>query len=229
MKNHHDARATRSRFRRIAVVPALALACAMPVHAAVLAGQQFDDTLELHDSRLRLNGLGLRGVAWIQAFVAGLYVAAPTSDANTILGDTSTKRLRLKMMMDAPSAELLKAIRGGLKKNTTPEEWAAMAPRLAELEARMRGLGEDVHKGDTLDLDWAPKRGLMLAHNQRSLGAPIEGFDFYRGVLKIFIGDKPVDARMRRGLLGGAGVEAARASEPASAMPAQRLSASEQP
>lgn len=223
MNDHHDMRA---HCHRIAAAAALALACALPAQAAVLAGQQFDDTLELHDSRLRLNGLGLRGVAWIQAFVAGLYVAAPTADANVILADPSTKRLRLKMMMDAPAAELLKAIRGGLKKNTTPEEWAAMAPRLAELEARMRGLGEDVHKGDTLDLDWAPRRGLLLAHNQRSLGAPIEGFDFYRGVLKIFIGDKPVDTRMRRGLLGGVPPDASASSVDA---PAQPLSASTQP
>lgn len=210
-----------------ALAATVALACTLPAQAAALAGQQFDDTLQLHDSRLRLNGLGLRGVAWIQAFVAGLYVASPTSDAQAILADPSAKRLRLKMMMDAPAAELAKAIRGGLKKNTTPEEWAAMAPRLAEFEARMRALGSEVRKGDTLDLDWTPSRGLMLAHNQRSLGAPIAGFDFYRGVLKIFIGDKPVDTRMRRGLLGGAAAEAAAASSPDA--PAQPVSASAQP
>ena len=56
--------------------------------AATLEGQQFDDTVVLGQHKLQLNGLGLRGVAWLKAFVAGLYVTTPSRDAAALLAET---------------------------------------------------------------------------------------------------------------------------------------------
>jgi hypothetical protein len=33
-------------------------------------------------------------------------------------------------------------------------------------------------------------------------GKPIAGDDFYRGLLRIWLGDKPVDADLKKGMLG---------------------------
>ena len=63
--------------------------------AATLEGQQFDDTVVLGQHKLQLNGLGLRGVAWLKAFVAGLYVTTPSRDAAALLAETGPRRLRL--------------------------------------------------------------------------------------------------------------------------------------
>lgn len=172
------------------------------VQAAKLEGQRFDDTMVVSDRTLRLNGLGLRGVAWIKAFVAGLYLAAPTRDAAQAMAMQGPKRLRMKMMLEAPSHEFSKAITRGVRKNESDRVQALMADRLNTFVAMVDGMGT-LRVGDTIDLDWLPGQGLQVRLNNRPLGKLVEGEDFYRTILKIFIGDKPVDPRMKEGLLRG--------------------------
>jgi len=41
--------------------------------------------------------------------------------------------------------------------------------------------------------------------NGEPRGKPIAGEDFYRALLRIWLGDKPVDGDLKQGLLGRAG------------------------
>jgi Chalcone isomerase-like len=170
--------------------------------AAKLEGQRFDDTAVVSDRTLRLNGMGLRGVAWIKAFVAGLYLPAPTKDAAQALAMPGPKRLRLRMLMEVSSHEFSKAFDKGVRKNETDKVQAQLAPRMAAFFKVVDGL-QTLRKGDTIDLDFSPGQGMQLRLNNKAIGKPIEGEDFYRAILKIFIGERPVDKRMKEGLLGG--------------------------
>lgn len=170
--------------------------------AATLEGQQFDDTAVLSDRTLRLNGLGLRGVAWVKAFVAGLYLPAPTRDSVQVLTMPGPKRLRLKIMLDAPSHELTKSLTSRIARNETEAAQVQMEERLTRLATHLDSMG-DLRVGDTIDIDFVPERGTVLRLNERFVGTPVAGDDLYRSVLKIFVGDKPVDKRLKEGLLGG--------------------------
>ncbi len=172
------------------------------VQAATLEGQAFDNTTVLSDRTLRLNGLGLRGVAWIKAFVAGLYVAAPSKDASQILAMQGPKRLRLKIMLQAPSHELTKSLTGRIEDHEPETVRAQLGDRLKRLASQIDAIG-DLHPGDTLDLDFLPDQGISLRLNDKVIGTPVAGDDLYRAVLKIFVGEHPVDKRMREGLLRG--------------------------
>lgn len=170
-------------------------------HAARLEGQNFDNTAALAGRTLRLNGVGLRGVAWIKAFVAGLYLTAPSKDGNQILSMPGPKRLRLKIMLEAPSRELSKSLQSRASKE--PEAVRqAMSARVNALSALIDGLNK-VRPGDVLDLDYVPDVGVQLRYNDQNVGKPVEGEDLYRVVLKIFVGERPVDKRMKEGLLRG--------------------------
>lgn len=173
-----------------------------PVMAASLEGQMFDETAVLSDRTLRLNGLGLRGVAWIKAFVAGLYLTAPSKDSAQVLTMPGPKRLRLKIMLDAPSNELTKSLTSRIARHEPEPVKTQIAPRLQNLAALIDGLGE-LKVGDTIDLDFQPDRGTILRHNDKAIGQPVAGDDLYRAVLKIFIGEHPADKRMKEGLLRG--------------------------
>ncbi len=171
-------------------------------HAATLEGQRFDDTVVLADRTLRLNGLGLRGVAWVKAFVAGLYLSAPTRDAAQALAMPGPKRIRLKVMLDAPSKELTRSLTKRIRKYEPAEVQQRLGGRLDQLAALLDGIG-DLKVGDTLDLDYLPGRGVQLQHNSRPVGQAVPGEDLYRAVLKIFVGDNPVDPRMKQGMMRG--------------------------
>lgn len=170
--------------------------------AASLEGQRFDDTAEVSDRTLRLNGLGLRGVAWVKAFVAGLYLSAPARDPAQILAMQGPKRLRLKILLAAPSQELTKSLIRRINRHEPESVKLRLGERLPKLASMIDGLG-DLQVGDTLDLDFVPDKGVSLRLNDKVVGTAIPGEDLYRAVLKIFVGDKPVDARMKEGLLRG--------------------------
>lgn len=167
-----------------------------------LEGQQFDETMTLADRSLRLNGLGLRGVAWIKAFVAGLYLSAPSKDSAQILSMPGPKRIRLKIMLNAPSHELTRSLVGRIEDHEAEAVRARLGDRLGKLASLIDSVG-DLKPGDTLDLDFIPDKGVSLRLNDKLMGQPVAGDDLYRCVLKIFVGDQPVDRRMKEGLLRG--------------------------
>lgn len=171
--------------------------------AATLEGQQFDDTVVLANQTLKLNGLGLRGVAWIKAFVAGLYVSTPSQDAAKIMAAAGPKRMRLKIMLQAPSHELTKSLVRRIQRHGTPETQARLEPRLSKLATQLDSVGE-LNVGDELDMDFLPGKGLVLSHNGKAVGSTIPGEDLYRAVLQIFVGEQAIDPRMKQGLLRGA-------------------------
>lgn len=172
------------------------------VQAAKLEGQRFDDTLRMADKTLLLNGLGLRGVAWIKAFVAGLYLPVRSTDAAQVLRMPGPKRLRLQMLLEASSQELSKAVRRGVSKNETPAAQLALSERVTQFNRSVDAIGT-LQKGDALDVDYLPGQGTQLRFNGKAMGATIPGEDFYQTLLKIFIGERPVDERLKEGLLRG--------------------------
>ena len=57
-------------------------------------------------------------------------------------------------------------------------------------------------EGDVIDFDFVPDRGTTVEVNGRVHGDPIPGADLFQAVLGIFLGERPVDARLKQKLLG---------------------------
>ena len=53
-----------------------------------------------------------------------------------------------------------------------------------------------------ITLDWTGA-GTQLLVQGKPAGRPIEGEDFYRALLRIWLGDKPVQDDLKKALLGG--------------------------
>lgn len=170
--------------------------------AATLEGQRFEPTAQVADRTLRLNGLGLRGVAWVKAFVAALYLPSTTRDASVALSMPGPKRIQLKVMLEAPAAELSKSLNRRVRRHESPAVQDKLASRLAKLTEDINAMGT-LKAGDVIDLDYWPDQGLMLRKNGQQVGRVLAGEDLYRAVLKVFIGDNAIDQRMKDGLLRG--------------------------
>jgi hypothetical protein len=172
--------------------------------AASLEGQKFEDRASVDGKPLALNGLGLRGVAWLKAFVAGLYVAAPSRDPAVLVSQPGPKRLRLRIMVSASSHELTKSLVGRIEDHEPAALQQKLAGRLDQLGKQIDSLGK-LKPGDNIDLDWLPGKGTQLSRNGRPVGEAVAGEDLYGAVLRIFVGDHPVDRRLKAGLLAGGG------------------------
>ncbi|MES2957452.1 MAG: chalcone isomerase family protein [Pseudomonadota bacterium] len=165
-------------------------------------GVAFAGTTTVAGQALELNGVGLRAVAWLKGYAAGLYLSARARSAQQVLAASGAKRLQLRMLLDVDTEEFVKAFDKGVARNTPPAELARLAERMARFDALLRAIGK-VKKRDVIDIDWLPGRGMQLALNDKPRGAPIPGEDLYAALLRIFVGERPTDQELKIGLLGG--------------------------
>lgn len=180
---------------------ALLLFVSTAIPAATIEGQRFDDRIRLADADLTLNGVGLRAVAWFKGYAAGLYLPQKASTRAAVIAQKGPKRIQLKMMVDVGSEEFRKAWDKGMTRNHSAAEYEPMRERIARFSATIAAIGK-LKKGDVIDLDFLPGKGLQLSLNGKPRGEPLPGEDLYAGLLKIFVGNVPVDARLKAGLLG---------------------------
>jgi hypothetical protein len=184
-------------------------ALALPLGAAraasrTLAGQTFAETVTLAGVPLRFNGAGLRAVAWIKGYAAALYLPDTRRDAAAVLALPGPKRLEMRLLMGAPAAELGKAVHKGVARNVSPADQPVLAPALVALDAQVAVAGQ-LKAGDVIHLDFEPAQGTRIRLNGRDLGAPIAEPAFYRALLLVFLGQRPVDPALKAGLLGTSG------------------------
>ena len=174
-----------------------------PLGAAAVRidGFTFDDRLQLAGTDLLLNGVGLRSAAWLKGFAAGLYLRDRTNAPASALTQAGPKRLQMKMILDVEATEFVKAFDKSLNRNNTEAERAALKDRVVQFNRSLEQVGK-IAKGDVVNLDFIPGKGLILSINGTTRGRPLAGEDLYASLLKVFIGDRPVDPKLKAGLLG---------------------------
>jgi hypothetical protein len=194
-------RIVRHPFKRALAAALLLVAAA--ASATRIEGRTFDDRIRLADTDLLLNGVGLRAVLMFKGYAAGLYLASKARTPEQVLATPGAKRVQMQLLLDVEAKEFVKAFDVGMKRNLGEAERAAMQDRIAQFDQMVGQIGT-VKKGDVVNLDFIPARGLVLTLNGKPRGEPIPGADLYAALLKIFIGERPVDLKLKAGLLGAA-------------------------
>jgi hypothetical protein len=188
--------------RRRAVLGLALSAAIAPASAARIADQEFAERIRVAGTELQLNGVGVRQVLWIKGYAAGLYMVEKGRTPEQALAVKGPKRIQMRMLLEVEAKEFVKAIDVGMRRNSAPADYEAMQPRIAQFDRTIFAMGM-VKAGDVVDLDFVPASGLVISRNGALQGTPIPGEDLYAGLMKIFIGDLPVDQRLKAGLLGG--------------------------
>jgi hypothetical protein len=171
------------------------------VQAAEVAGVKLEDKTQVESRDLVLNGAGLRKRLFFNVYVIGLYLAEKKTDAAAIVQMPGPKRAAIHMMRDVGAEQFTEALVDGLRANLSEAEFRALEPRVKEL-ADIMGEVKEAKKGMSLALDWTGASTRLLV-NGRQTGKAIGGEDFYRALLRIWIGDKPVQDDLKKALLGG--------------------------
>lgn len=173
--------------------------------AAEVAGVKLEDRLRLAPGgpELVLNGAGIRTRVFFKVYVAGLYLAEKKGTPNEVIALPGQKRVSMTMLRDLSAQQLSDALVEGIRNNSNAAEQEALKGRIDELVAIMNAIGE-AKTGDRIQLDFLPDSGTRVVLNGEPRGKPIAGEDFYRALLKIWLGDKPVDGDLKQGMLGRA-------------------------
>ena len=169
-------------------------------HGKECQGVNFPEQIQVDGTTLTLNGLGLRQatILKVNVYVAALYVANISSDAQALLGSHTPKELILHFLHNASDDELNKAWEEGFEHNAK-EQLTALQGRIDMLKGWM----VDMKSGQRLTFIHKPGAGIQVDVNGTVKGT-IKGDDFATAFLSIWLGANPPNTGLKSGLLGGA-------------------------
>ena len=180
-----------------------AAVAALPAMAAVqVKSAKFEDTLQVGSQALVLNGAGVRVKIIVDVYAAGLYLPNKVRSEGKAIASTGAKSMQIVLLRDLTGEKFAEAMIDGFKANNTDADIAKYQGKLDQLRSLMLTFGT-VKEGTTINMTSIPGAGLRVYIDGRQRGSEITGDDFYQAMLKIWLGEKPVDSDLKSALLGG--------------------------
>jgi hypothetical protein len=172
----------------------------LPVYAREVAGVTLDEEIILSDnSKLGINGAGIRSKFFFKIYVGALYVSQPVlNSTQQVLSDPKAKRMFMHFLYDEVSKEKLNSgWQDGFENNLDEKAYAKLEPRLETFKSYFQA----VQKGDVIELDYLPGQGTKITLNTVEKGL-IPGKDFHQALMKVWLGEEPADWSLKDALLG---------------------------
>jgi Chalcone isomerase-like len=154
------------------------------------------DTVQVGSTTLVLNGLGLRTKYFVKVYVAGLYLEQKSSDANAILKADATKRIVMHFVHSVSKNQIADAFDESFSENA-PD---ARTSQKADVERFFSAL-EPLKNGDEMTLTYVPGTGTILMVNGKEK-LTIAGSAFGQMLFSVWLGPKPPNAGLKKGILG---------------------------
>jgi hypothetical protein len=175
----------------------LALGVSGTAEARKKAGVEMPDSIAVNGKSLALNGMGVREatVFNVDVYVAGLYLEKTSQDPDTILNANQTMRLHMKFVHDVDREDLVDAMKGGFKNNNG--DVTKLEDRIDKLVSWLSGMDD----GHTMTFTFIPGKGTEVIVKGTTKGT-IEGDDFGKALFRVWLGPKPPNAGLKKGLLG---------------------------
>lgn len=173
-------------------------ALAAPVE---VAGVKIEDSVSVAGANLQLNGAGIRYKAIFKVYTAALYVGKKAATPEEFYAATGPKRMAITMLREVDSNELGKAFTKGMEDNTPKSDMGKLIPGLV----KMGQLFADQKKlltGEVFTIDWIPGTGTVIAVKGKVQGEPFKEPEFFTALMRIWLGEKPADHKLKDELLG---------------------------
>ncbi|MYN01181.1 lipoprotein transmembrane [Pseudoduganella sp. DS3] len=191
---------TRRKIMQGAVAAAILAASSLPAFAAEVGGIKFPDTVTVAGQELVLNGAGVRSKLVFKVYALGFYLKEKKTTVAEVLASGGPRRIRIMPMRDLTSDDFGMAFMKGLNDNVSADERTKLLPQtkaFGEMFAQFPGL----KKGDELIVDWTPGVGSQATLNGKKVGEVLPDVAFFNAIMRIWIGDKPVDATLKPKML----------------------------
>jgi len=166
-----------------------------------VAGVKLDDPVEVHGTKLQLNGAGIRYKAVFKVYVAGMYLPKKASTPEEVYNMAGPKRISITLLREIDSNELGKGFTTAFTENTPKAEMSKLIPGLI----RMGQLFADQKKlvaGEGFTIDWIPGTGTVISVKGKPQGEPFKEVEFFNALVRIWLGSQPADWKLKDAMLG---------------------------
>ena len=168
------------------------------VPALDIEGISFTDQVQIEGQQLQLNGAGLRSKFFVSVYVGGLYLSNKTAQVDEILAMSGPKRVAMHFIYDKISESKIRgAWLEGFTDNNSEQVMAEIQPKIEAFNS----FWPTIKGGDIALVDYLPGKGTQISLNGKVLGI-VTGDKFHQAVLRIWLGDNPVDSDLKAGMLG---------------------------
>jgi len=160
----------------------------------------FPASVTLQGSALQLNGAGLCewGIFGIDLYHGALYVTSKPETASEALAAEQAMAVHLDFCRELTAAQLREAYTASVKVNAGKD--------LARYEPALKALCDamaTVKEGDAYTFLLVPEQGTKVLRNGKEVASvPCE--DFRKLFVRLYLGDKPPTAELRKAMLGAA-------------------------
>jgi hypothetical protein len=154
------------------------------------------DTVTVGNTHLLLNGLGLRTKFMVKVYVAGLYLVQKSSDADAIVKADETKRIVMHFLHGVSKNQMADAFQESFRDNTP----TASQQMKAEID-RLTGALEPLKEQDEMVFTYVPGMGTTVTTKGQEK-VTIAGAPFAQMLFSVWLGSKPPNAGLKKGLLG---------------------------
>lgn len=172
-------------------------------YTQTINGVVVKDHIKVHGQDLVLNGAGTRNKFFIDVYVGSLYVTSPENDAVSIINSNTIKSMHLYIVSNWINRRLLKsALRSELKNSSTKEEMEQLQD---EIDIFLSTFDEEIKKGDKFIFNIIPGIGVEVYKNNKLIKS-IQGDLFSKRLIQLWIGDTPVDKKLKAEILGSSNI-----------------------
>ena len=185
----------------------LAAPFAAQAQTTEVGGVKYETNGQLANTKLVLNGAGVRYKTVFKVYTAGLYLGAKVGTPEEVYAAPGSKRMHIVMLRDIDANELGKLFTRGMQDNAPREEFSksiAGTIRMSDIFSAKKKLVA----GEYFYIDWVPGLGTTVVINGKAAGEPIKEPEFFTALMKIWLGKAPADAQLKSALLGKAAAPA---------------------
>jgi len=188
----------------LSLAAALVFTCNAAGAATVaVGGFPYDESSRAGSQDLKLNGAGVRFKLIFPVYSAGLYLTDKKKTPAEIYAAPGAKRMRLVMQRTVNAEEFGQAFLTGIQQTSDKAERTRLIEPLMKF-GQLFATVPELKKGDTIAIDYVPGQGTVILINGKQAAEPTADPGFYTMLLKIWLGDKPADTKLKNALLGEA-------------------------
>lgn len=179
----------------------LALSTAALCSTIELAGVKVEDTATVADTKLQLNGAGIRYKGPFKVYVGELFTTKKVSNLDELIAAPGPKRLTLTFLRDVEASTFGKLMTRGVEDNVPKAEMSKLIPGLIRM-GDIFTVNKTFFAGDRVVLDWIPGTGLVVYGKGKVQGEPFKEPEFFKALMASWFGPSPGDWRLKDAMLG---------------------------
>lgn len=187
-------------FKGALVVAVSVLLLNHPGAADEIGGVNIPESLPSGKVKLMLNGAGYRRYDRVlRVYIGSLYLVKKSRDSRSIIEADEPMAIRLHITSNMITDKEMADATHESFTHTTEGKFTDIEERVTKF---ISVFDDKIKENDVYELVYDPGKGVSAIKNG-ALKVTIPGLDFKKALFGIWLSDKPVDAKLKKELLGG--------------------------